>query len=78
LETDPDKIKEEGNKRFLSRDYEVAILLYNRAIRYAPDMAVLYLNRASSQLRYGSFDGAYKSAKIALGKGGDREKALYR
>jgi hypothetical protein len=78
LSKNPDVIREEGNKCFLRTDYEAATFLYNRAIRYAPDMAVLYLNKASSQLRFGSFEGAYESAKTALDKRGDREKALFR
>jgi hypothetical protein len=76
--TDPDKIKEEGNKCFSIKNYEAATFIYNRAIRYAPDMPVLYLNRSSSQMRSGYFEDAYESAKLALDKGGDREKALFR
>jgi hypothetical protein len=75
---DPDTIREEGNKHFLAKNYETATFMYNRAIRYTPNMPVLYLNRASSQLRSGYFEGAYESAKLALDKGGDREKALFR
>ncbi|KAI6177647.1 SET domain-containing protein [Aphelenchoides bicaudatus] len=73
-----EQIKASGNQYFQNKDYESATFLYNRAIRCSPDMAVLYLNKSSSQLRSGYFDGAYESAKTGLDKGGDREKALFR
>jgi tetratricopeptide (TPR) repeat protein len=76
--TDPDKIREAGNKLFTDTKYETATAMYDRAIRYAPDLPVLYLNKALSQLRSGHFEGALESAKSALELDGNREKAIYR
>jgi tetratricopeptide (TPR) repeat protein len=73
-----DEIRQLGNNHFLNKDYETATRLYDRAIRYSPDLAVLYLNKASSCLRSGYVQKAYDAAKIGLEKGGDPEKALYR
>jgi hypothetical protein len=58
--------------------YETATAMYDRAIRYALDSPLPYLNKAFSQLRSGYFEGALESAKTALELGGNREKALYR
>lgn len=75
---DVGKIREQGNELVKQNDYNGALKLYNRAIRYNPEVPVLYLNKAFACLRSGYFNDAYEAAKIGMEKGGDREKALYR
>uniref|UniRef100_A0A914Y7R1 Uncharacterized protein n=1 Tax=Panagrolaimus superbus TaxID=310955 RepID=A0A914Y7R1_9BILA len=78
MSEDAEVWKQEANECFKKKDYKKALFLYDRAIRYNPDLPVLYLNKSITCLQTGAFYMAYESAKFALEKGGDREKALYR
>uniref|UniRef100_A0A914Z682 SET domain-containing protein n=1 Tax=Panagrolaimus superbus TaxID=310955 RepID=A0A914Z682_9BILA len=78
LSKDAELWQEKANKFFKKEKYEMALKLYDRAIRCNPELSVLYLNKALTCLRIGAFYKAYETAKLALEKGGDREKALYR
>uniref|UniRef100_A0A914QQ29 Tetratricopeptide repeat protein n=1 Tax=Panagrolaimus davidi TaxID=227884 RepID=A0A914QQ29_9BILA len=75
---DVDVIRKMANNCFIKKDYDGALMLYDRAIRYKPDLAVLYLNKSLTCLKIGAFYMAYNASEIALEKGGDREKAMYR
>uniref|UniRef100_A0A914Q0F3 SET domain-containing protein n=1 Tax=Panagrolaimus davidi TaxID=227884 RepID=A0A914Q0F3_9BILA len=75
---DVELIRKNANDLFLKGKFDDALMLYNRAIRYSPDLPILYLNKASAYLRKNSFSKAYEAAKFGLEKGGDREKALLR
>uniref|UniRef100_A0A914PRM1 Tetratricopeptide repeat protein n=1 Tax=Panagrolaimus davidi TaxID=227884 RepID=A0A914PRM1_9BILA len=78
MSTDAEGWREMGNDDFKKGNYKSALNFYNRGIRYNPDLPVLYLNKSLACLRIGAFYEAYKSAKFALEKNGDREKALFR
>ena len=78
MSKDPEHWRKMANDCFAKGDYNSALKLYDRAIRYNPELPVLYLNKAMTCLRIGAFQMAYEAANIALKKGGDREKALYR
>uniref|UniRef100_A0AC34FN45 Tetratricopeptide repeat protein n=1 Tax=Panagrolaimus sp. ES5 TaxID=591445 RepID=A0AC34FN45_9BILA len=70
--------RKEANEYFKTGKYGNALKLYDRALRYNPEISVLYLNKSLTCLKVGAYYEAYKCAKIALDKdGGDREKALY-
>uniref|UniRef100_A0AC34FHU8 Uncharacterized protein n=1 Tax=Panagrolaimus sp. ES5 TaxID=591445 RepID=A0AC34FHU8_9BILA len=78
MSEDAELWRQEANECFKKKDYKNALFLYDRAIRYNPQLPVLYLNKSITCLQTGAFYVAYKNAKLALEKGGDREKALYR
>uniref|UniRef100_A0A914Z667 SET domain-containing protein n=1 Tax=Panagrolaimus superbus TaxID=310955 RepID=A0A914Z667_9BILA len=70
--------QKEANECFKKGKYEMALKLYDRAIRFNPELSVLHSNKSLTCLRIGAFYDAYEAAKIGLEKGGNREKALYR
>uniref|UniRef100_A0AC34FKY4 SET domain-containing protein n=1 Tax=Panagrolaimus sp. ES5 TaxID=591445 RepID=A0AC34FKY4_9BILA len=70
--------REKANECFKKGKFEDALKLYDRAIRYNSELAVLYLNKSLTCLKIEAFYAAYESAKIACEKVGDKEKALYR
>uniref|UniRef100_A0AC34FAR2 SET domain-containing protein n=1 Tax=Panagrolaimus sp. ES5 TaxID=591445 RepID=A0AC34FAR2_9BILA len=78
MSKDPEYWRKEANECFKKGKFEEALKLYDRAIRYNPELAVLYLNKSLTCLKMDAFYAAYESAKIAFEKGGDKEKALYR
>uniref|UniRef100_A0A914P1I9 SET domain-containing protein n=1 Tax=Panagrolaimus davidi TaxID=227884 RepID=A0A914P1I9_9BILA len=78
MSTDAEEWREMANDDFKKGNFKSALNFYNRGIRYSPDLPVLYLNKSLACLRIGAFYEAYKSAKFALEKNGDREKALFR
>uniref|UniRef100_A0AC34FTA6 SET domain-containing protein n=1 Tax=Panagrolaimus sp. ES5 TaxID=591445 RepID=A0AC34FTA6_9BILA len=78
MSKDPEYWREKANECFKKGKFEDALKLYDRAIRYNSELAVLYLNKSLTCLKIEAFYAAYESAKIAFEKGGDKEKALYR
>uniref|UniRef100_A0AC35F0H7 SET domain-containing protein n=1 Tax=Panagrolaimus sp. PS1159 TaxID=55785 RepID=A0AC35F0H7_9BILA len=78
LSKDSEIWRQKANDCFKKEKYKDALMLYDRAIRCNPELPVLYLNKSLTYLRTGAFYMAYESARLALEKGGDREKALFR
>uniref|UniRef100_A0AC35F2E6 SET domain-containing protein n=1 Tax=Panagrolaimus sp. PS1159 TaxID=55785 RepID=A0AC35F2E6_9BILA len=78
MSKDAEVWREKANEVFKKGNYRSALNMYNRGIRYNPELPVLYLNKALTCLRTGAFYEAYEAAEFALEKNGDREKALFR
>ena len=78
MSNDPMVWKDKANDYLKNGDYKSAIMLYDRAIRLNPELPVLYLNKSLACLRDEAFFMAYETARIALEKGGDREKSMHR
>uniref|UniRef100_A0A914YRG0 SET domain-containing protein n=1 Tax=Panagrolaimus superbus TaxID=310955 RepID=A0A914YRG0_9BILA len=78
MSKDAELWREKANKCFKKQEYGDALIIYDRAIRYNPENAVLYLNKSLTCLKVDAFYMAYQCAKEALEKGGDKEKALFR
>eukprot|EP00742_Colponemidia_sp_Colp-10_P013510 GILJ01015260.1.p1 GENE.GILJ01015260.1~~GILJ01015260.1.p1 ORF type:complete len:668 (+),score=76.71 GILJ01015260.1:63-2006(+) len=76
-----DALKERANSAFSVKQYSLAVSLYDEAIRYCPDNAVLYSNRSTALIRrnwFGDAQLALDDAETALQLDPNYEKAYYR
>ena len=67
--TDPEKLKEAGNKAFLSKDYKQAITYYSEAINLTQDSKpnhIYHANRANAFLELGNFCAALDDCKFSI------------
>src|SRR6185437_12470477 len=54
--------KEEGNKYYLQKEYDIALIYFNKAIEHEPDNKIYYSNRAACYLAKGSYRLALRDA----------------
>ncbi|CAG0897477.1 unnamed protein product [Cyprideis torosa] len=73
----PTEWKEKGNKSFLGKKYDDAILCYTQAIRKEPSVATYFTNRALAYLKLGNWTGACKDCRMAMDLDPTSVKAHY-
>uniref|UniRef100_A0A915D840 SET domain-containing protein n=1 Tax=Ditylenchus dipsaci TaxID=166011 RepID=A0A915D840_9BILA len=73
-----DQLRARGNQHYVEKNYEWALKYYKKGLLIEPDSGVLHLNMAAAYLATDNYHAAFESAKLALEKGADREKALIR
>lgn len=61
-----EKIKNDGNVLFKKGKFAAAVDLYTEAILHAPDMHVIYVNRAMSYLKLEKWEQCESDARCAL------------
>jgi tetratricopeptide (TPR) repeat protein len=61
-----EKIKNDGNALFKKGKFAAAIDLYTEALLHAPDMHVIYVNRAMSYLKLEKWEQCEQDARSAL------------
>jgi ankyrin repeat protein len=72
------KLKNEGNKAYLAKDYASAVGLYSQAIAITPADAVLYSNRCAAHLGAGDAKQALHDVRVSKKLRPDWPKALFR
>ncbi|KAL4156371.1 hypothetical protein PRNP1_005402 [Phytophthora ramorum] len=72
------KLKNEGNKAYLAKDYVLAVDLYSQAIDITPADAVLYSNRCAAHLGAGDAKQALHDVRVSKKLRPDWAKALFR
>jgi tetratricopeptide (TPR) repeat protein len=70
--------KEEGNKAFLSGDYNLAIELYSEAINLDSSNAAFYSNRSACYIEKQDFESAITDSKECIKRNPDFLKGYYR
>uniref|UniRef100_A0A915D845 Uncharacterized protein n=3 Tax=Ditylenchus dipsaci TaxID=166011 RepID=A0A915D845_9BILA len=71
-----DQLRARGNQYYVEKNYEWALKYYKKALIIEPDSGVLHLNMAAAYIATDNYHAAFESAKLALEKGADKEKAL--
>ena len=61
-----ERIKNEGNVLFKKGKFAAAIDRYTEAVLHAPDMHVIYVNRAMSHLKLERWEKCEEDARMAL------------
>ncbi|CAI5727211.1 unnamed protein product [Peronospora destructor] len=72
------KLKDEGNKAYLAKDYGLAVDLYSQAIAITPTDAVLYSNRCAAHLGAGDAKLALHDVRVSKKLCPEWPKALFR
>lgn len=72
------KLKNEGNKAYLAKEYALAVDLYSQAIAITPTDAVLYSNRCAAHLGAGDARQALHDVRVSKKLRPEWPKALFR
>ncbi|RLN46194.1 hypothetical protein BBJ28_00013511 [Nothophytophthora sp. Chile5] len=72
------KLKNEGNKAYLAKDFAKAVELYSQALALMPADAVLYSNRCAAYLGAGDAKQALHDVRVSKKLRPDWAKALFR
>lgn len=75
---DPIKLKEDGNKYFRLKQYDVAIKFYTLAIETLPTDPTFFSNRAQCHIKLENFGSALKDSNSAIKLDPNFTKAYYR
>ena len=82
MDSDPIKLKQEGNQAFAEGDWDKALSLYTAAIKLSDsdnaDKAVLYKNKAAVYLKLSDYQSAIKDCTSSLEIVPSDPKALFR
>ncbi|CAG0901607.1 unnamed protein product [Cyprideis torosa] len=73
----PKEWKEKGNKFFLAKKYDDAVLCYTQAIRKEPSVATYFTNRALAYLKVRNWTAACKDCRMAMDLDPTSVKAHY-
>ena len=72
------RLKGEGNKAYLAKDYALSVKLYSQAIAITPADAVLYSNRCAAYLGAGDAKLALHDVRVSKKLRPEWPKALFR
>ena len=65
-DSDTEDMKEKGNKSFLDRNYQAAIIHYTSALKKSSNESILYSNRSRCHYMLKDYSNSIKDAKIAI------------
>eukprot|EP01100_Stratorugosa_tubuloviscum_P003677 TRINITY_DN1895_c3_g1_i1.p1 TRINITY_DN1895_c3_g1~~TRINITY_DN1895_c3_g1_i1.p1 ORF type:complete len:405 (-),score=232.35 TRINITY_DN1895_c3_g1_i1:59-1273(-) len=73
-----EQLKLEGNQLLTSKEYQQAISKYTEAIKYNPENAIYYCNRAAAYSQLGQHEKAIEDSKLSILKDSKYSKAYSR
>jgi histone-lysine N-methyltransferase SETD3 len=70
--------KEEGNRFFFKRQFDVALIYFTKALEYEPENKIFYSNRSACHLAKGNYKMALKDAERSISIDPNYVKGYYR